>query len=499
MSAQKSGLHASAKAGQDISANPRLYQAMELFDMSHAALSEHLQQEVYANPCLELTADESDESSKDEEELDERDDEDPEAEFDWEEIILGSDRSSEHRGAFEPKEYPEPSAVEVPSLHDYLEGQLALTELAPRQARAAREIVGNIDDDGFLSCSSEAVAEGLNQQMARLRAEAADTPSENAREDDADLEAAALLAPYLPEEIDAVLPVVQGLDPPGVGARDLRGCLEIQLRRDGREESLAYRIIGAHFDDLVNHRWTDISRAMGLSPKEIQEAKDQIAELDPRPGRQLSGEPDHYIIPDLIVELVGGEYLVFVNEGGMPKLRVSPYYRDIVARGKFTDENKKFITTRMNAAAWLVQAIEQRRRTMLRVMRFIVEQQHEFFEKGARYLKPLTLRTVALHVEMAESTISRVTSKKYVQTPRGVFPLRYFFSRGVGSGEGEVSTRVVKDRIRSLVEAENPKKPLTDQAIMDLLKQDGFEVARRTVGKYRVQLNIPVARARKRY
>ena len=307
------------------------------------------------------------------------------------------------------------------------------------------------------------------------------------------------MVPYEPEEIESALVVVQALHPPGIGARDLRECLLIQLRRLDREDSLAYRIVEHAFDDLMNHRWTEITRALGLPPKEIQRAKDEIGELDPKPGRQLSGGTDHYIVPDMIVENVGGEYMVFVNDAGMPRLRISPYYRDIVAQGKFKDDNKKFIASRMNAALWLVQVIEQRRRTMLAVARFIVERQHEFFEKGTQSLKPLTLREVAENVEMSESTVSRVTSKKYVQTPRGVFSLKHFFSRGVAGDEGEVSTHVVKAKMRSLVAGEDPKRPLTDQAIVDLLGEEGIHVARRTVGKYRTLLDIPVARARRRY
>ena len=474
--------------------------AMELFDMARADLLEHLRQEVYANPCLELTAGEEEGFAEEdiaaedgegegegEDSLADEADDDPEADFDWEEIILGGFDAGGIRSQYEPRDYAEPAAVDVPDLHDHLEEQLSLLQIDWRQLLAAWEIVGNIDDDGRLSCSLEEVAAGLRRRLVELQEPGA-TP-----------EAAHRLVPYEPEEIESALVVVQALHPPGIGARDLRECLLIQLRRLDREDSLAYRIVEHAFDDLMNHRWTEITRALGLPPKEIQRAKDEIGELDPKPGRQLSGGTDHYIVPDMIVENVGGEYMVFVNDAGMPRLRISPYYRDIVAQGKFKDDNKKFIASRMNAALWLVQVIEQRRRTMLAVARFIVEHQHEFFEKGTQSLKPLTLREVAENVEMSESTVSRVTSKKYVQTPRGVFSLKHFFSRGVAGDEGEVSTHVVKAKMRNLVAGEDPKRPLTDQAIVDLLGEEGIHVARRTVGKYRTLLDIPVARARRRY
>lgn len=486
----------------EATANPRLYRAMELLGMTRSDLLENLRQEVYGNPCLELSVGEEEvfpeedlgaEEGADEEDGSLEDDamDDPEAEFDWEEIILGGFDAGGTRGHYEPQDYAEPAAVAVPDLHDHLEAQLALLQVEGRQQLAAWEIIGNIDDDGRLSCSLDDVAAGLRQRL--------DDFKESEANSGADSEPGDRLVPYQPEEVESALDVVQGLDPPGIAARDLRECLLIQLRRLRREDALAYRIVQERFDDLMNHRWTEITRALGLGPKEIQAAKDEIGELDPKPGRQLAGSTDHYIVPDMIVEKVGDEYMVFVNDAGMPRLRISPYYQDIVAQGKFKDENKKFITSRMNAAMWLMQVVEQRRRTMLAVARFIVERQHEFFEKGTQGLTPLTLREVAEEVEMSESTVSRVTSKKYVQTPRGVFSLKHFFSRGVAGDDGAVSTRLVKERIQSLVAGEDPKRPLTDQAIVDLLGHEGIHVARRTVGKYRTQLDIPVTRARRRY
>jgi RNA polymerase sigma-54 factor len=266
------------------------------------------------------------------------------------------------------------------------------------------------------------------------------------------------------------------------------------------DDPVARDLVELHFDALINHRWSDIAKALGISPLEVQDAADRISRLEPKPGLKYSGDPDAYIIPDLIVELIDGEYMVFANDTSIPRLRLSRAYRE-VARDKtqFQGENKEFINRKLNAANWMIQAIEQRRQTMLKVMHFIVDRQRDFFERGVQHLKPLTLREVAEHIEMHESTVSRVTNEKFVQTPRGVYSLKFFFSSGLSTTSGEdISARGVKDKIKILVDEENARKPLTDQAIVNLLRQDGIKIARRTVAKYRDQLGILPARMRKR-
>jgi RNA polymerase sigma-54 factor len=239
---------------------------------------------------------------------------------------------------------------------------------------------------------------------------------------------------------------------------------------------------------------------LGLSPRQVQDAADEIAKLDPKPGLRHSPDSDPHIIPDLIVEKIDGAYQVFLNDTSLPRLRLSRSYREVAReRGKYQGENKEFIAAKLNSANWMIQAIEQRRQTMLKVMGFIVDRQREFLERGIQHLRPLTLREVADHIEMHESTVSRVTNEKYVQTPRGVFSLKFFFSSGLSTLSGEdISARGVKDKIRTLVQQENPKKPLTDQRIVELLESDGVQIARRTVAKYRDQLGVLPARMRKR-
>jgi RNA polymerase sigma-54 factor len=280
----------------------------------------------------------------------------------------------------------------------------------------------------------------------------------------------------------------------------LRECLLIQLREAKNTESLTYRLVYEGFADLIAHRWNDLGRRFGAEPAAVQAAADQLARLDPKPGLKYSSGGDGYVIPDLVVEKVEGAYRVFLNDTGVPRLRISRSYQDIARdKKKFTPEHREFIASRMNSANWLIQAIEQRRQTMLKVMNFIVDRQREFFEKGIEYLKPLTLREVAEVINMHESTVSRVTNEKFVQTPRGVLPLKFFFSSALSTSSGEdASARSIRAKLQKMVGEESTANPLTDQQIVHLFQEQGIKIARRTVAKYRDQLGILPARMRKR-
>jgi len=301
-------------------------------------------------------------------------------------------------------------------------------------------------------------------------------------------------------EAEDMLAVIQRLDPSGTGARDLRECLLIQLVELGDTSSLTYRLVNEAFPDLIAHRWNDLAKRFGVEPAAVQAAADQLSRLDPKPGLKYSEQSDGYIIPDLIVEKIGGRYQVFLNDTGMPRLRLSRSYQEIARdKKKMTPENREFIASKMNSANWMIQAIEQRRQTMLKVMNFIVDRQRDFFEKGIEYLKPLTLREVAEVINMHESTVSRVTNEKYVQTPRGVLPLKFFFSSALSTASGEdASARSIRAKLEKMVGEENSAKPLTDQQIVHLFQEQGIQIARRTVAKYRDQLGILPARMRKR-
>jgi RNA polymerase sigma-54 factor len=312
------------------------------------------------------------------------------------------------------------------------------------------------------------------------------------------------VAPGIPlftlAEVEDALRRLQALDPPGVGARDLRECLLLQMTDDTKSDPLARQLVADSFEDLKAHRWNDLAKRYGVEPARVQAAADSLARYDPKPGLKYSNRSDGYIIPDLVVDKVDGIYHVFLNDTGVPRLRLSRSYQEIAReRGKLTQENREFITTKMNSANWMIQAIEQRRQTMLKVMNFIVDRQRAFFEKGVEYLKPLTLREVADVISMHESTVSRVTNEKYVQTPRGVLPLKFFFSSALSTASGEeASARSIRAKLQKMVGEGDPGKPLTDQQIVHLFQEQGIQIARRTVAKYRDQLGILPARMRKR-
>ncbi|MGQ0639442.1 MAG: RNA polymerase factor sigma-54 [Gemmatimonadaceae bacterium] len=491
----RQGLHQSTSLRQEMKINPRLYQAMDLLYMPLLDLQQHLKQELLTNPFLELLEPEEEEAEEAEESAESLGETEPTpeekesesaGEIDWEEILLEGFDTGIRREEYEEREYFEPVSVESRDLSDHLIDQVHLLELTPRQGMLADEFIGNINEDGYLSCTLEEIVTSINDEVAR----AADTEENFDRE----------LPLYTMAEAEEMLRIIQTLDPAGVGARDLRECLLLQLREEKAEQTLQFRLVHEAFDELINHRWSEISKRFGISPHEVQSAADEIAKLDPKPGLRFSAEKDNYVTPDLVVEKIDGNYHVFLNDTNLPRLRLSRAYQEIARdKKKFEGDNKEFIASKLNSANWMIQAIEQRRQTMLKVMNYIVERQKDFFEKGVQHLKPLTLREVAEVVSMHESTVSRVTNEKFVQTPRGVLPLKFFFSSGLSTTGGEdVSARGIKDQIQKLVESEDPKNPLTDQAIVNVLRESGVNIARRTVAKYRDQLGVLSARMRKR-
>ena len=435
-----------------------------------------------------------------------------------------------HRGTreqYEALEYTEPVTVETRNLIDHLREQLQMLTLTPRQLLLAEEFLGNINEEGYLAASLEEILGSVNQLVAgHLTVNPADdeesdgdavdrdsgpenitvpsivstAPSVSSDAASPSSSAASSAVLYSMQEAEEMLGIIQRLDPSGVGARDLRECLLIQLVELADTSSLTFRLVNEAFPDLIAHRWNDLAKRFGVEPGAVQSAADQLSRLDPKPGLKYSEQSDGYIIPDLIVEKIGGRYQVFLNDTGMPRLRLSRSYQEIARdKKKMTPENREFIASKMNSANWMIQAIEQRRQTMLKVMNFIVDRQREFFEKGIEYLKPLTLREVAEVINMHESTVSRVTNEKYVQTPRGVLPLKFFFSSALSTASGEdASARSIRAKLEKMVSEENSAKPLTDQQIVHLFQEQGIQIARRTVAKYRDQLGILPARMRKR-
>jgi RNA polymerase sigma-54 factor len=540
----KTGLSQQTGLRQELRINPRLYQAMDMLYMPMMDLQQHLKQELLTNPFLELVEPEEEETSQEpsaeQEKEKEKENKEKEDEIDWEEILLNGFEAGGTKQQYEELEYQEPVSVETPGLIEHLREQLQMQELTPRELLLSEEFLGNITDDGYLGASLEEIRDSIN---VMLEAHARGDEDEEEEESDgfeenmapagglmlmgddptapADLigaparpapgDAEVRRAPkprgnvpgipyYTDADVEKMLAVIQRLDPPGIGARDLRECLVLQLREAKEVDTLSWRLVSEAFTDLIAHRWNELAKRFGTEPGKVQAAADALAKFDPKPGLKHANRSDGYIIPDLIVEKVGGKYHVTLNDTGMPRLRVSRAYQDVARdKKKLTAENREFIANKMNSANWMIQAIEQRRQTMLKVMNFIVDRQRAFFEKGVEYLKPLTLREVAEVISMHESTVSRVTNEKYVQTPRGVLPLKFFFSSALTTASGEdASARSIRAKLQKMVGEEDPAKPLTDQQIVHLFQEQGIQIARRTVAKYRDQLGILPARMRKR-
>ena len=549
----KTSLSQQTSLRQDLRINPRLYQAMDMLYMPMMDLQQHLKQELLTNPFLELVEPEEEDVTQGDQtptKEEEKEKVKEENETDWEEILLnGFEVTGGAREEYEEKEYTEPVTVESADLIDHLREQLMLMDLTPRQQLLSEEFLGNIKEDGYLAATTEDILQQVNELLQGHASRRAAVPPRSEEDGDPEFEpdvdeeeepagpsASVFLSPEqaigatplpvpapvaaveapVPEpveapaapaipyftlaEVEEMLRILQRLDPPGVAARDLRECLLIQLEERKQIDSLTYRLVKEAFPDLIAHRWNDLGRRFGAEPAAVQAAADQLARLDPKPGLKYSAGGDGYVIPDLVVDKVDGAYRVFLNDTGVPRLRLSRSYQALARdKKKFTPEHREFIASRMNSANWLIQAIEQRRQTMLKVMNFIVDRQRDFFEKGIEYLKPLTLREVAEVINMHESTVSRVTNEKFVQTPRGVLPLKFFFSSALSTSSGEdASARSIRAKLQKMVGEEDPSNPLTDQQIVHLFQEQGIKIARRTVAKYRDQLGILPARMRKR-
>jgi RNA polymerase sigma-54 factor len=357
-----------------------------------------------------------------------------------------------------------------PTLHEHLVLQLHLTLSDERERKIGEFLIGNINDQGYLQISiSEAqVACGCSA-----------------------------------DEVEHVLRVIQTFDPPGVGARDLAECLLIQLQQRGLRTPVMEKLVKFFLDDLAAGRIQKIASALGLTAQEVQLKADIIRSLDPKPGRNFTRQGEVcYIIPDVVVEKVDDEYVVLINDVSVPRLVLNKTYQQLLRQRHCCDpETSKFLENKLKSALWLIRSIEQRKLTLYRVAQCIVDYQREFLDRGIKHLRPLTLKQVARDVQLHESTVSRAIANKYIQTPWGVFELKFFFSSGVENiiaGE-MVATESIKRILKELVENEDPREPLSDQRLCELLKERGINIARRTVAKYRSELGIPPVRQRKRY
>ncbi|MCK4546257.1 MAG: RNA polymerase factor sigma-54 [Candidatus Eisenbacteria sp.] len=465
----------------------KIQQALKLLQVPALELEQLLKQEMMTNPLLE----EMEEQEEEEEEEEQEEEPGPEAsestegdeasapdaetettdanpdEFDWEAFLQDDYEGPRGEREAPPEDRLERVGQNTVSFQDHLLGQLRLAITDPEDYEIGAFIIGSLDDRGYLTIENEEIAETLGVE---------------------------------PGDVARVLRIVQTFDPSGVGARDLGESLLIQLRAMNVEDPLPEQVVSEHLEALKQKRYNEIAKRTHTSLEQVRGAADVISRLNPHPGFEYSVEAARPILPDLIVDRVGEDYIVSLNDRSVPRLRVNQAYADYLSRPDSGDGNKtrEYILEKLNSARWVIKAIEQRRRTMVRVMETIVECQQGFFDHGAEHLKPLTRQHVAERVGVHEATVSRATSGKYVQTPRGVFELKYFFSAALATDSGdEVSARRVKMQITELVEKEDRERPLSDQQIVDLLKREGIRVARRTVAKYRDQMNILPGRLRK--
>jgi RNA polymerase sigma-54 factor len=428
---------------------PELRQAITVLQFSSLELLEYLEGEMAANPVLES-----------------------EPTIDWAELARQQRERAPERQAFaesrDDADLPEPGVRQPVSLTDHLRAQLRLLPLDAEERRIGDYLIGNLDPNGYLTISLREAAERLCVPEAR---------------------------------VERALRHVQSLEPTGVGARSLSECLRLQLAERECVPPAIYDLIDHHLEEVAQGRLKSVAQALGVTPGEVQGMVDLLKTLAPKPGSCYSTDTPAYIIPDVLIEKVGGDYVVLVNDKAVPRLRISDLYQSLLqSSDEESKEAREYITGKLNGALWLIRALEQRRQTIFKVTTAIVELQRGFFDKGIRGLKPLTLRQVAEKIGLHESTVSRATTGKYAQTPRGVFELKYFFTSGVQTMSGEgASAESIKAQIRELIAQEDPKKPLSDQKIADLLQKKGIEIARRTVAKYREEDNIPSSTQRKRY
>ena len=476
------------KMSLQLKMTPQLQQAIKLLQLTRMELVEQVQQELVDNPMLEEGAGEQDEPdersrppdmahegiAQERANLDAPDRGEGSAEgravneIDWDAYLehhaLAPPMPASRRAA--PDDLPslESTLTRKASLSDYLLWQLKMHPISEAEERIGREIIGNIDDSGYLReppLADIAIAADVGLELA-----------------------------------EKVLEWIQTFEPIGVAARSLKECLLIQAEHAGQDDEIVVRMIDEHLGNLERRNYRAIAQALGQPLDEIYEAVKVVIAFDPKPGSQYAIDEPVYVTPDVYIHQVAGEYFVVPNDDGLPKLKIASFYRTALAGGKAT---RTYVQDKMRAAQWLIRSIQQRQRTIIRVTESILRFQREFFERGVQHLRPLILRDVADDISMHESTVSRVTTNKYVHTPRGIFELKFFFNAGINRTCGpEIASQSVKNRIEAILGKEDARRPYSDQKIVELLREQQIDIARRTVAKYRDQLGILSSSRRKR-
>ena len=471
------------RLSQRLVMTPSLQQAIKLLQMSKLELEEVLTQEMVENPLLEEEQEEATEAERLETAKEEptapvaeKPGETPaEKERDsFEEIDFDTYFEDYLDSAYNPRQYEESEQVPLentlskpPGLQEYLTWQLSLSDASPRIREIATYLIGNVDEDGYLRVSREEIsAAGYEDQS----------------------------------EVEKALTSVRSFDPPGICAFDLPDCLMLQIRSLGIENRLIEKIVTQHWNEFLNRQYVQLCKALTVPLSELQAVLEIIKNLEPKPGRKYSSERTIYVEPDVAVRKIGDEYVIQLNEDGLPKLRISAAYRRMLrgGNGAIGQEAANYLKDKMRSAVWLIKSLDQRQRTIYKVADSIVRHQRGFLDKGIEHLRPLVLRDVANDIGMHESTVSRVVSNKYIHTPRGLFPMKYFFHSGIDSVDGsDVSSLSIKNKISRIIADEDARRPQSDARIMQRLRAEGIQIARRTVAKYREELKIPSSSQRK--
>ncbi|MGB9867132.1 MAG: RNA polymerase factor sigma-54 [Bacillota bacterium] len=447
---------------QKLVMTPELRQSITVLQLNSMELSQYIRQQVLENPLLEIR-------ESQELELESQRDVQEGEQFDWEKFDWESHFNKVPLTSTERYETPqlESFTTKVATLSEFLLGQLRLVCTSEVEYLIGEFLIGNIDDNGYLRCTVEEAAASLGVPK---------------------------------RQVQEVLELIQSLEPVGVGARDLRECLTIQLDYLGVNDPLVREIVNCYLKDLAEGKQARLAVKLGVPVQEVQKAVDFIKTLDPKPGRRFAGSGDVvYVIPDITVEKVDDDYVVIVNDGSLPRLGISRFYRNML-RSEIDDQTRSFLKSRLESALWLVKSIEQRRITLYKVAECIVRLQRDFLDYGVKHLRPMTLKQVADQVNVHESTVSRAVANKYMQTPRGTFDMKFFFGSGVEGGWGNsLSAKAVKKMILDIIRNEDSSNPYTDKQLQEILVRRGLQISRRTVTKYREELGIQSSSKRKRY
>ncbi len=465
----------SIRMSQRLVMTPSLQQAIKLLQMSKLELVEEVQQELLENPVLEESQQVESAATQERKETESGEEQpakDPFEEIDYESYFENVESSYTPRSPREfNQELPafENTLAQRTNLAGHLTWQLDMSTSSERVKAIGRAIIGNIDEDGYLKATEEEIEQ---------------------------------LGPYTAEHVRETLKLVQSFDPIGVAARNLEECLLLQLSHIGEDDTPAATIVRHHMDKLQNRRFKELAAELEIDMEDLQAEVEIIRGLDPRPGQKYNTEESNYVVPDVYVVKVDDEYQIILNEEGLPRLRISPVYRRMVARGapqKAAADVKEYVRNKLRSAFRLIKSLEERQRTIYKVARSIVKFQREFLDYGIEKLRPLVLKDVADDIGMHESTVSRVVNNKYMHTHRGLFEMRFFFHSGIAltAGGASISSLTVKEKIRKIITDEDSRRPLSDSAIVKILNGEGLRIARRTVAKYREEMKIPSSTIRK--